>query len=291
MYAPPSTPIPSSALYFGFTSLAMDAAVSWARAPGVSASAAAAVAAHDVLVAYFPASTALLDDDLAATLSTISGGRAKRTGIAVGRAAAAALVASRHGDGRNAAIVYSRNPAPGIWQPPPTGMAVPWLGFVKPLVLRTRITVDGPDPIGSAAYAADFDEVKRLGSATSTERTAAQTATAKFFNANSVLQLRQALLDHLERNPLSLARTTRLFAALDAATADALIQGWRLKYDDRLLAAVPGHPGRRFRRERCDDGRSHLDAPRANSAVPGLRERPCACRLRLHGDRGPGTRR
>ena len=103
-------------------------------------------------------------------------------------------------------------------------MAVPWLGFVKPLVLRTRITVDGPDPIGSAAYAADFDEVKRLGSATSTERTAAQTATAKFFNANSVLQLRQALLDHLERNPLSLARTTRLFAALDAATADALIQ-------------------------------------------------------------------
>ncbi len=31
--------------------------------------------------------------------------------------------------------------------------------------------------------------------------------------------------------PLSLARTTRLFAELDAATADALIQGWRLKYD------------------------------------------------------------
>ena len=242
VYAPPSTPIPSSALYFGFTSLAMDAAVSWARAPGVSASAAAAVAAHDVLVAYFPASTALLDDDLAATLSTISGGRAKRTGIAVGRAAAAALVASRHGDGRNAPIVYSRNPAPGIWQPPPTGMAVPWLGFVKPLVLRTRITVDGPDPIGSAAYAADFDEVKRLGSATSTERTAAQTATAKFFNANSVLQLRQALLDHLERNPLSLARTTRLFAALDAATADALIQGWRLKYEIgfwRPFQAIP----------------------------------------------------
>jgi len=121
-------------------------------------------------------------------------------------------------------------------------MAVPWLGFVKPLVLRNTVSVDGPDPIDSAAYATDFNEVKRVGSATSSERTADQTETAKFFGVNPVVQLRLALLDHLVSHPLSLARTTQLFAAVDAATADALIQAWRLKFDIgfwRPFQAIP----------------------------------------------------
>ena len=238
-----STPVPAGPLYLGFTSLAVNDAVRIASSrPGTSASAAVAVAAHDVLIAYFPASAANLDADLAASLAKIPNGRAERKGIEIGRRAAAAMVASRVDDGRNANIVYTRAPAPGIWQPPPTGMAVSWLGFVKPLVQRTPITVDGSDPIDSAAYAADFDEVKRLGSANSTERTAAQTETARFYSVNPVLQMREALLGHLDSHPLSLARTARLFAALDAATADALIQGWRLKYDIgfwRPFQAIP----------------------------------------------------
>ena len=130
VYAPPSTPIPSSALYFGFTSLAMDAAVSRARAPGVSASAAAAVAAHDVLVAYFPASTAPLDDDLAASAvdHLRRSGRATAAQRSVGPPrppwwpVAAATAA-------NAAVVYCRDPAPGIWQPPTHGDGRPVAGL------------------------------------------------------------------------------------------------------------------------------------------------------------------
>ena len=238
----PATPVPASPLYFGFSSLAMDAAVTSARGQGTSASAAAAVAAHDVLVEYFSASTDKLNADLATSLSKIPDGQAKRTGIEIGGAAADKMIASREGDGRNSSHPYTRDPAPGIWQPPATGMAVPWLGFVKPLVPRNTVTVDGPDPIGSAAYAADFNEVKRVGSATSSERTTDQTETAKFFAVNPVLQLRLALLDHLVRHPLSLAQTTRLFATVDAATADALIQAWRLKYDIgfwRPFQAIP----------------------------------------------------
>jgi hypothetical protein len=238
----PATPVPASPLYFGFSSLAVDAAVTSARGQGTSASAAAAVAAHDVLVAYFPAFTAKLDADLATSLSRIPDGRAESSGIEIGRAAAKKMVASRLDDGRNSQHPYSRDAAPGVWQPPAAGMAVPWLGFVKPLVLPKPVSVDGPDPIESAAYATDFNEVKRVGSATSTDRTDAQTKTATFFSVNPVLQLRGALLDHLESHPLSLARTTRLFAALDAATADALIQAWRLKYDTgfwRPFQAIP----------------------------------------------------
>ena len=227
-----ATPVPAGPLYLGFTSLAVDDAVRTASGqPHVSAAAAAAVAAHDVLVAYFPASAAKLDADLTASLAAIPNGRPEDRGAAIGRAAAARMIASRVDDGRNAAVVYSRDPAPGIWQPGPTGMAVAWLGFVKPLVVQNTVSVDGPDPLGSAAYAADFDEVKRPGSASSTERTDAQTATALFFSVNPVSQLREALLRRLDSQPLSLAQTTRLFATLDVATADALIQGWRLKYE------------------------------------------------------------
>ena len=243
VYAEAASPVPSSALYLGFTSLAVDDAVRTARERrNVSASAAAAVAAHDVLIAYFPASAANLNADLTTSLAAIPDGPAERRGTAIGRAAATKMIASRVDDGRNASIVYTRDPAPGIWQPGPTGMAVAWLGFVKPLVLRQAVSVDGPDPIDSAAYAADFDEVKRLGSENSAERTEAQTETARFFSANPILQLREALLLHLDSHPLSLARTTRLFAELDAATADALIQGWRLKYDVgfwRPFQAIP----------------------------------------------------
>ena len=258
-----ATPVPASALYLGFTSLAVDDAVGRALGQNASASAAAAVAAHDVLVAYFKASTTNLDADLATSLSKIPDGQAERKGIKLGGAAAATMVANRVDDGRNTQVSYNKPAEAGIWQPPASGMAVPWLGFVKPLVLQKPVNVDGPDPIGSAAYAADFNEVKRVGSATSSERTAAQTDTANFFSVNPVLQLRVALLDHLDSHPLSLAQTTRLFAALDAATADALIQTWRLKYDIgfwRPFQAIPrgdlrahDHPGCR---RACARGRS-----------------------------------
>jgi hypothetical protein len=59
-----ATPIPSSAVYLGFTSLAVDDAVRTARGRRhISAAAAVAVAAHDVLVAYFPTSAGNLSAD------------------------------------------------------------------------------------------------------------------------------------------------------------------------------------------------------------------------------------
>jgi hypothetical protein len=66
---------------------------------GSSAEAAAAAAAHGVLRAYFPAKAAALDMALAASLAAIPDGPAKTDGIAIGEAAAAAMVALRADDG------------------------------------------------------------------------------------------------------------------------------------------------------------------------------------------------
>ena len=225
---------PVGALYLAFTSLAVHDAAREAMKHGTHAAAAAvAVAAHHVLHEYFPASGVALDADLAASLAKVPDGTKQDIGVDIGAAAAEAMIASRIGDGRNdASIVYSKPVAPGIWQPATGGaMALPWLGFVDPVVDVPPVTLDGPDPITSAAYAAEYAEVRDVGSVGSVTRSAEQTAIARFFSGNPVLTYRVALCNLLDQQPLGLMPTTRLFARIDAATANAFIQTWRLKYD------------------------------------------------------------
>jgi hypothetical protein len=83
-------------------------------------------------------------------------------------------------------------------------MALAWLAFLKPVVDVPTVRLDGPDPLDSAAYAADFHEVKRVGSATApaSDRSAAETTTARFMNGTPavsvVVMYREALIRHLQ---------------------------------------------------------------------------------------------
>ncbi len=233
IYTEAATPIPIGVLYLGFTSVAMYEAVTTAHRHHASAAAAAAVAAHDVLLEYFPGSAANLDADLAASLADVPDGPAERLGIRLGAVAADVMIKRRAHDGRNdASIVYARSPEPGVWQPAPGGaMLAPWLGFVRPLVVRSPIKVDGPDPIGSAAYAVDYAEVKATGGTTAADRTAYQTETAVFFNSNSAIMVSEALLGHLDRHPLDVRATARMFAVIHGAMTDSVITCFRLKYE------------------------------------------------------------
>ena len=233
IYTEGALPPPAGGLYLAFTSLAVyDAAREGQKHGRVAATVAVATAAHDVLYEYFPASRAALDADLAAMLATLPEGKKAEAGTAIGAAAADAMIASRVGDGRNdASVVYSKAPAPGIWQPPATGMALAWLGFVDPVVDVPFVALDGPDPLTSAAYAADYNEVRLLGSTTSTDRTAEQTAIANFFVPNAVATYRDALCRYLDAEPMGLLPVTRMFARIDGAVANAFIQSWRLKFD------------------------------------------------------------
>lgn len=226
---------PLGALYLAFTSLAVHDAARQGQRHGTHAAAAAvAVAAHDVLKEYFPASGAALDADLAASLALVPDGTKQDAGVDIGAAAADEMIESRVGDGRNdATVVYNKTPVPGIWPPAavPGGMALPWLGFVEPVIDVPPVALDGPDPISSAAYAQDYIEALELGSVGSATRTPQQTAVAQFFSGNPVLMYRAALCDLLDDRPLGLLPTTRLFARIDAATATTFIQTWLAKYE------------------------------------------------------------
>ncbi len=248
IFAENATPVPASGLYFGFVSLAVyDAVVTieggyqpYTRLPRAhpraSSAAAAATAAYRVLSHYFPASAQNLAGDYTVSLAGIPDGVGKARGQRVGAAAAAAIIRLRQNDRRGAAVSLDVTPAPGVWRPTPDAFApmlVPWLGFVRPLALRspTQIHLSGPDPLDSHEYARDFAEVKAYGAKDGSARTAQQTETALFWNANSVSQFQTALRDQVTRRGLDIVRSARAFALLSTATTDALIACWRAKYD------------------------------------------------------------
>jgi hypothetical protein len=243
-------PGPVPFLYMGFVQAAVYDAVMGVyrryepysyrpRAPrGASARAAVVAAAHKVLVAYSPYAQASLDADYAASLAQLPDGPSKSSGIAYGTRIADNLIALRANDGRDAPIAFTMPPAPGVWRPTPPSFApmiAPWAAFVTPMMLRSGSQFGDPGPpyaLTSAAYARDFDEVKALGSATSTQRTPEQTATALFYSGNAIAQFNAALRDQVGLRHQDIAAAARMFAAVDMSSADTFISVWysKMKY-------------------------------------------------------------
>src|SRR5262249_21399725 len=111
----------------------------WAN-PAASSEAAAAQAAHDILVAQFSASKDTFDKALENRLAGIHPFRA-RLGSDVGRAIAAQVLAWRADDGWSATPPPFVRPAlPGVWQPtPPAFQAAQFTQFptTQPFALLT----------------------------------------------------------------------------------------------------------------------------------------------------------
>ena len=201
---------------------------------GTSATAAAAAAGHKILETYSPYAQSALDTALATSLARVPDGAAKTAGVAFGERAAQALIDQRASDGRNAPVLFTKPPAPGVWRPTPPAfapMAVPWLAGVTPLLVRSATQFAPPPPpaLTSERYTRDFTEVKAVGSATSTARTPDQTATALFFSGNAAVQMNAALRDQATKRGLDIVDAARMFAAADMTANDAIITAWRAK--------------------------------------------------------------
>ena len=173
---------------------------------GASAEAAVAAAAHRILVHYLPAQgTTILDPAYAASLATIPAGQAKTDGVAKGEEVAALFIAERAGDGFRAPVTYTppSPPIPGVWLPtaptPPIGT---YLGLMEPFSLKSadQFRPAGPPALSSKRWAREYNEVKEIGSSTSTTRSAEQTLAARFWAEPPVQQargsLRKFVLDH-----------------------------------------------------------------------------------------------
>jgi hypothetical protein len=202
-----------------------------AGAPFDSKEAAAATAAYRVLVHLVPGQQAALEALYAASLAEVPDGSAKTRGIAVGEAAAAAMIAARTDDGRFGSFRFAVGFEPGVWRPVlPAFVNDPnaWLRDVKPFLIRnsSRFRSDGPLALTSRRYAKEFAEVKALGSATSTTRTADQTLAARYWAENPPATWSRIFRTLAAQEGLTLVENARLFATLYLTAADALISVW-----------------------------------------------------------------
>jgi PAP2 superfamily len=211
----------------------------YASVPGVdrpaSAEAAAATAAHHVLVALFPEQSPDLDAKYATSLAALPDEVAKANGIAVGQQAATAILNARAQDGRDATVTYVAGSGPGVWVPTPPAFLdaqAPETPFVEPFSLRSasQFRPDAPFSLASEDWARDYNEVKALGSAIGSSRTAEQTDIARFWSDNPPLQWNRAWRALSVAKGLGLADNARYFAMLTTASADALIACWDAKY-------------------------------------------------------------
>ena len=201
-----------------------------------SRKAAVAAAARHVLVKGglgIPAARVdVIEDAYKATLLPIPDGPAKTGGIATGVAAATELLAARAGDGRFGPFRFAESTLAGGWRlvPPATVTDTgAWLKDVTPFVLRDPDLFRGrpPHPLGSRAYAADFNEVKAVGRATGSTRTADQTAAAEYWGTtNATGTIASIVRSVANTQGGSLADHARLFARVYTNAADALIVTW-----------------------------------------------------------------
>ncbi len=205
---------------------------------GASPTVAAATAAHRVLVEFLPADAATFDAALAVTLADSPDGQAEQDGSAVGEAAGWGTLAARLADGSQAGPSPAvPPPGTGVWQPTPpaTSGLNPWIAVAKPYTLhRNDQFRPKPPSLDSRRYQRDLDEVRRVGGAISTERTAEQTEIARFWSDQPIAQNQRTLRHHAVTLNWGLPETARLFAAVLTSEADAFIACWDAKFHHAL---------------------------------------------------------
>src|SRR5262245_35849765 len=222
-----------------------------------SREAAGAQAAHDVLLALFPAQQADLDAKLAASLAQIPddddhGHRPKYWGIRAGQVAAIAVLYTRRNDHASDSVPFTPLSGPREYQFTPaipacdaTTISVPGWGNVTPF------TVPDPDYFPTATHPeitdpewlASLEEVRAYGASDSTVRTAEQTQIGLFYIEGSMTLVNRLARQIVAQEPVETNRTAaskqllahaRLFAALNISEADAYIRTWRVKYREHF---------------------------------------------------------
>jgi hypothetical protein len=198
-----------------------------------SKDAAAAKAAHDVLLFLLPSRQTVLDGFYDASLAVIPDGPDEQGGIDVGAAAAEAMTTARADDGRPGTPSFTKTSftvgfSSGEWRPFADGLAgnnFRWLGDLDPWLVPdpSKFATDGPLPLGSHAYAAEFNQVKALGAATGSTRTPDQTAMALFWADNAVAMWTRIFRQLSTSQGLSVVENARFFAMLYLTAADAQI--------------------------------------------------------------------
>ena len=207
---------------------------------GASAVAAAATAAHIVLSELFPTQVDSFDAQRLTSLEGIPTGPLIN-GIEWGTVCANDILALRSNDNSGLEVSYTVIiESPGLWNPTPPGYTaalLPNWPQVIPFTLSSGSSLrpQGPPALTSEEYTTAFNEVKVLGSATSSVRTPEQSQIALFWADSAGTEtppghwLRIAA-EVATALGLPTIERARLLALVGLGVADAAIVAWDAKY-------------------------------------------------------------
>ena len=215
-------------------------------APPANASpeAAAVAAAHHALKTLFPGNDVMLDGHYANSIALL-GLSPLDPGLEFGRSAATAILALRANDhSAQAQFDYNAPGAgdPGVWVRLNNAPALlPGWGDVTPFVLRSgsQFRPDPPPARTSELYAKDYNEIKTIGAATGSSRSAEQTQIALFWRASPTAIWNNVLRQLVQTRHADISANARLFALFYPAAADASIACWEAKYEYNFWRPQP----------------------------------------------------
>ncbi|HET7459680.1 MAG TPA: vanadium-dependent haloperoxidase [Longimicrobium sp.] len=191
--------------------------------PAASQDAAAATAAYRVLVASLPQHKTALDESYSIAMDAVADAPAKEAGRLIGERAAAAALAVGGIDSTIAPVPYRPRTTPGEWVATALPDIQPYMVTFHPWVIPSATALRPPPPpaLGSARWARDYDEVRRLGGRASTERTPRQTLAARYRQVPELAPALRAAAATPGRTPVQNARMLAIYqmAFDDAALA------------------------------------------------------------------------
>jgi hypothetical protein len=204
-----------------------------------SKEAAAAAAGHDILLALYPDQQSSLDATLATMLAGIADGEAKAKGIALGKKAAADLIALRANDGIAAQETYRPHTAPGIYVP----TVIPLMSIaaaVTPWVMAngSQFRPAPPPALTSETWTADLNEIRELGRIDSTKRSPEQTTIGRFWFITGPRSYNPIVRQIAMSKDMDIVDCARLFALTSMAGNDAIIAVFDAKYTYNLWRPV-----------------------------------------------------
>jgi hypothetical protein len=207
------------------------------RSRGANPVAAAAKAAHDVLVAVYPAQQAKLDAELATWLARVPAGKGRTTALVLGARSAAAIVSLRRHDGTDVDLEspgYTPGTRPGAYQfvPPYDFALAADFRYATPFGLRSaeQFRVPAPPALTSRTYARDYNEAASVGALDSATRTADQSSYANWWYEGSEIGWARVARVTTTSEELELWRAARMFALVSMTLYDSYVAGWDSKY-------------------------------------------------------------
>ncbi|MDZ4795980.1 MAG: phosphatase PAP2 family protein [Bacteroidota bacterium] len=251
----PNTP-PAQARYFAMIQIAVHDALNSIkpkfqrfalqnqRQKSASPDAAVASAAYWAIKKMNLQGTNPIDQWYNESLNTISDGESKETGKTLGEESADAIIANRLTDNflqANIQIPLPDGIAPGAYRStlpfslptmPKIKALHQWGTLMKPFVTQSnnQFRPAAPDPINSAAYETEYNEIKTKGARVEGTRSAEETEIGVFWVERSSIGWNRFARNIISAKRIDAWKTARLFALIHTAMVDGVSGCFEAKY-------------------------------------------------------------